>query len=134
MGNNRKAPTMPKPQGSPKALKTPPPALEPDYVSPPVQESHKPDVPAEARPDTRPDTQYPEPSTTKKVVPVNKGIEVLTLRSGFYKQCRYELGDTFFVPEMRLVGTWMKCTDPVAEKKHQELMKLKKDANPRRTF
>lgn len=58
--------------------------------------------------------------------PKKKGIEVVALRAGFYKQSRKVEGDKFEVPDMSRVGSWMQCLDPVLEKQHQASMKAKK--------
>lgn len=61
------------------------------------------------------------------VVPQVKGeIEVVAARPGFYNHSRRVEGDVFTVPSMEKVGNWMKCTDPVLEKQHQEMMKKAK--------
>lgn len=75
------------------------------------------------------ENSFPKPTDNNHstvVVPETKGsgpIEVVALRPGFYKHSRRETGDVFTVPRMEKVGTWMKCTDSVLEKKHQEMMK-----------
>lgn len=57
-----------------------------------------------------------------------KGIEVVALRSGFYKGSRRVEGDKFTVPSLDKVGTWMKCLDEKLEVEHQKLIKDKKKA------
>lgn len=53
----------------------------------------------------------------------SKEIEVVALRLGFYKQERKMEGDSFTVPSLDKVGSWMKCVDPQMEKQHLALQK-----------
>lgn len=62
------------------------------------------------------------------VAPKAKSIEVVALRPGFFKQMRKSEGDKFVVEKFEQLGSWMKCLDPVMEKKHQEAMKQRKSA------
>jgi len=55
-----------------------------------------------------------------------KDVRVIALGVGFYKQLRKKAGDAFVVDTLADVGSWMKCEDPVLEKKHQELMRERK--------
>ena len=66
--------------------------------------------------------------STPKVEVKQKGIEVVALRSGFYKGSRRVEGDKFTVPSLDKVGTWMKCIDEKLEVEHQKLIKDKKKA------
>lgn len=54
------------------------------------------------------------------------GIKVIATRAGFFNQHRKAEGDKFSVPTMEKLGDWMKCVDPVLEKKRKELISKKK--------
>lgn len=56
-----------------------------------------------------------------------KPVEVIALRPGFIKQRRRAEGDRFTVGSMKEVANWMRCVDPLLEKKHQEAMKAVKE-------
>ncbi len=58
--------------------------------------------------------------------PKRKGIEVKALRLGVYKQHRKKAGDKFTIGSFEKLGSWMECTDPVMEKKHQAAMAERK--------
>lgn len=66
----------------------------------------------------------------KEIKPIaNRGlIEVVALRDGFYKNQRIKEGHRFQVTDEKHLGTWMKCIDPVVQKKHAERIKGKADA------
>jgi len=68
------------------------------------------------------------PDSMKKVEskPLTLGIEVQAILPGYIHCSRKVVGDKFTVASMSLVGKWMKCLDPVMEKKHKELMEKKK--------
>ena len=77
----------------------------------------------ESKPDFSP--QMPE---SMRMVPVEvKGIKVVALRAGFYKNARKIEGDVFMVSEMSKVGSWMRCEDPKMEAEHQVMMKARKE-------
>ena len=61
------------------------------------------------------------------VVEAAGGIEVIALRNGFFNTKRVKAGDRLIVPSFEQLGSWMECVDANAEKKHQSLMKIKKD-------
>jgi hypothetical protein len=65
-------------------------------------------------------------SQVKIPVSVKKGIEVVATRKGFYNQMRCKEGDKFFVKSEIELGEWMKCVDPMFEKKRIEILKAKK--------
>lgn len=56
-----------------------------------------------------------------------KMVDVIAMRAGFYRQKRISVGMEFQVREDEL-GTWMKCVDPVLQKKHEVNMRAKKEA------
>ncbi len=60
-------------------------------------------------------------------VKAGKGIQVMALRAGFYKQMRKGEGDMFEVADMEKVGSWMRCVDPRLEAEHQKILKAKKE-------
>ena len=60
------------------------------------------------------------------LVPEKKGIEVVATRAGFYNQHRKEKDDKFIVSKFKKLGEWMKCVDPVIEKKRVEFFIKKK--------
>ena len=70
----------------------------------------------------------PSPKSNEVVVaPKNsRTIEVIATEKGFYKQMRKSEGDVFTVEKVEQLGSWMKCTDSVMEKKRQDLMKERK--------
>ena len=53
------------------------------------------------------------------------GIEVMALRPGYFKGERKSEGAKFFVKSFKELGSWMRCLDRVAERKHNEIMKKK---------
>ncbi len=70
------------------------------------------------------------------IVP-KKGIEVEALRQGWYKNFKRIPGNIFLltdskdregkvIPAEKMLGAWMKCTDPVIEKRHQKAMRDKR--------
>ena len=66
-------------------------------------------------------------SSTIAVPLISKqGIEVVAIRKGFYNRNRYKEGDKFFIRSEEQFGEWMKCVDPILEKKRIELYKSKK--------
>lgn len=58
--------------------------------------------------------------------PVDRPVEVVALRAGFYQRERKVEGDKFMVASMQKLGDWMKCVDPKLEKLHQAAIKEKK--------
>lgn len=59
--------------------------------------------------------------------PKASAIEVVATRPGFYKQMRKVEGDKFtYVGDFESMGSWMKCVDPVLQKKHMEVQKKRK--------
>ena len=54
------------------------------------------------------------------------GIDVVALRDGFYNQRRIPEGMQFKIKNFDDIGDWMKCVNPVLEKKNLEYHKLKK--------
>ncbi len=67
------------------------------------------------------------PSNVKEVKNLSEGIEVVALRKGHYKTSRKKQGDKFLISSLSEAGEWMKCTNPEAEKEHQELLKKRKE-------
>ncbi len=57
---------------------------------------------------------------TPSVPMAPKSIEVVATAKGFYKQARKVEGDKFSVAKFEQLGSWMKCVDPVMQKKHIE--------------
>lgn len=68
--------------------------------------------------------ELPPPPPPK---PAPKGLEVVALQAGFYKNVRRVEGDVFSLSKFSDRGTWMRFSDPQAEKKHQELIAVKKE-------
>lgn len=103
---------MPPPQGAAggEIGGMPPPA-------PPSLEAEESKVQDESLSDVTPQAQ---------VKPANKGIEVVATRAGFFKNVRYNAGDKFMIPSLEKAGSWMKCTDAVAEKQREGLMLQRK--------
>lgn len=70
------------------------------------------------------------PSSTDSVISVSNmsasGIEVIATRKGFYNQTRVYEGQEFKVKDFDALGEWMKCIDPVVEKKRVQFFKDKK--------
>ena len=56
-----------------------------------------------------------------------KKIDVVALRKGFYNQHRLAEGDEFQVKKFEDLGEWMRCKDPVLEKKRVQFLKEKKE-------
>lgn len=54
-----------------------------------------------------------------------KGIEVITIRDGYYKQSRKFPGERFLISDMSEIGSWMRLADPKAEELRQKEIKLK---------
>ncbi len=73
----------------------------------------------------------PLPSASEKseVAPAQapKAIEVIALRAGFFQRSRKAEGDKFSVSNFDQLGSWMKCVDPVLQKKHVANLKSLKD-------
>lgn len=73
------------------------------------------------------------PSVKEEVeveAPVNQskassGIEVVALREGFFNSRRIKEGQVFMVSSESKLGSWMKCTNPEAQKVHAKKMKDK---------
>ena len=61
------------------------------------------------------------PATQAKVGP--KPIEVMAIMNGYWAPHRKNGGDIFTVPSFKHLSHWMKCTDPVMQKKHEANMK-----------
>lgn len=55
-----------------------------------------------------------------------KGVEVVAIRSGFYKKVRRAEGQIFTIPSMESLGSWMKIVDPKLELERQKKEKAKK--------
>lgn len=55
-------------------------------------------------------------------------IEVIAMGPGFFKQGRKKEGDRFTVDSFDKLGSWMKCVDPVMQKKHEAEQRRKKEA------
>lgn len=54
------------------------------------------------------------------------GIKVVAMRKGFFAQQRVKEGEEFIVRKLENLGEWMKCLDPVIEKKRVQFFKDKK--------
>lgn len=68
--------------------------------------------------------QMPQPSEQSEGKPiVPRRIDVVAIKLGFFEGGRRAVGSKFSVPSMEKLGSWMKCVDPVLEKRHQEMMK-----------
>lgn len=77
----------------------------------------------------KPIIENPEADLDSNVdIPVvsSKGIKVVSTRDGFFNQQRLKSGTKFVVPKFEDLGQWMKCEDPVIEKKRIEFYKNKK--------
>lgn len=57
------------------------------------------------------------PATAAKVGP--KPIEVVAIANGYFAPHRKVTGDEFTVPSFKQLGYWMRCKDPVVQKKHE---------------
>lgn len=67
------------------------------------------------------------PSNEVKVPLKSKGgIKVVATRKGFYNQMRYKEGESFTIRSEEEFGEWMKCVEPIFEKKRLEHFKLKR--------
>lgn len=62
-----------------------------------------------------PEHQQPVPLPEQVV----KKITVIALRPGFYMNHRRIEGDRFDVANFEDLGSWMKCVEPLMEKKHR---------------
>lgn len=82
--------------------------------------SHDDDRPTIISPDDTLATEIKAP------IAPSKGIEVVAMGFGFYNQSRKIEGDRFFVKSFEEVGSWMRCIDPLFEKKRVEFLKSKK--------
>lgn len=78
--------------------------------------------PEPSRGETTPVYSPPRPNSVKTILPSKGGIEVVALRNGWHNHSRRTEFEKFFVSGMKALGSWMKCTDPEAEKQHQETM------------
>lgn len=58
-----------------------------------------------------------------------RAIEVVATRPGFYNQTRLKEGQEFVIAKFDHLGEWMRCKDPVLEKKRVEFFKKKKAIN-----
>jgi hypothetical protein len=54
------------------------------------------------------------------------GIKVVALRDGFMFQQRIKAGEEFTISNFSQLGSWMKCLDPMMERKRKEIEKAKK--------
>lgn len=54
------------------------------------------------------------------------GIKVKALRDGFMFQQRISAGEEFTISSFKQLGSWMKCLDPMMERKRKEIEKAKK--------
>lgn len=88
-----------------------------EMPSMPVKPSEQSEVPAKAL--------KIEPKSNEIVVSPKstRSIQVVATEKGFYKQMRKAPGDEFAVEKFEQLGSWMKCVDPVMEKKRLDLMK-----------
>lgn len=66
-----------------------------------------------------PATQPVDNDAMKPVKQVEKGIKVIALKPGTYKQCRKDTGDQFMIEKEEQLGSWMECEDPVLQVKHK---------------
>ena len=56
-----------------------------------------------------------------------QGIKVVAIQEGFYQQNRLSPGDEFEIKDMSRLGFWMRCLDPVIQKKHEALQAAAKE-------
>ncbi len=64
----------------------------------------------------------------KPIKSASRGIKVMALKVGIYKNCRMEPGKVFFIEKKEHLGSWMKCEDQGLQKEHSEKMKARKAA------
>lgn len=78
--------------------------------------------------EVKPEIIKPNEADNEVKIPIvpKGGIEVVATRKGFYGQMRKREGDVFTVPKFESLGEWMRCKDPVLEKKRVEFFKEKK--------
>lgn len=81
-------------------------------------------VPVEESEAVEMDAPPVEPKVSK---PIEKPIEVVAIRAGFYAQGRRPPGQKFQVAKFTQLGSWMKCVDPEIQKKHALNMKARKE-------
>ncbi len=85
-----------------------------------------PPLPAASEPDLG-QQEEEIPAEMQPLPPIKKGsVEVVALRPGVYKRDRKAKDDKFRLDSFEQLGSWMRCVDPVVEKKHQETMIEKK--------
>lgn len=122
MANNRemKSAAMPAP--------LPMPPIPETEMAPTVEAGPDDLAPLDAEALQIPPAPLPVPDTSKASPPppVTRGIEVMAMRPGFYRQNRYSVGDKFMVRGTADLGSWMRCTDPTLEKQHLRAIQDKK--------
>lgn len=68
--------------------------------------------------------EMPVPQSTKAAATLkddeavfdsSEGIEVVALRDGFFNNFRIKEGDTFYIPSMVQLGSWMRMTNSKLE-------------------
>lgn len=85
--------------------------------------SHKPDIQ-----DGKPSIIMPGENNSEVNIPPapKKGIEVIAIRGAFFRQHRVKEGDKLIIKSEAEFGEWMKCVDPLMERKRKEFYKKKK--------
>ena len=96
------------------------PGNESEQVDLNVPEQSQEDVPVEII-----DPEKDMDSNVQIPIESKLGIEVVASRKGFFGQQRYKENDKFKVKKFGQLGSWMRCIDPVMEKKRSEFFKNK---------
>jgi len=81
--------------------------------------------------DSKPEIIDPSKSDNEFKVPKSPkaGIKVIAMRQGFFGQQRVKKGQEFTIKSFDDVGEWMKCIDPLLEKKKLKIYEDKKARN-----
>ena len=89
----------------------------------PTPPAHQEPQVADQEPSTRASSDAEKRGNQKPAAkPVAGGIAVVAVKPGFYRNSRKAVGDKFTVPNEGVLGSWMKCIDPQAQKAHEARM------------
>lgn len=89
----------------------------------PVPPAAVPEVPSLEVPELSGAPEAVESGEEMAQKPASKVLEVVATRKGFFGGKRREMGEVFSVPNEKMLGAWMRLTDPKAEKLRQDKIK-----------
>lgn len=96
--------------------------------SSPVMPAQELDAPSHELETPVPEIEKPGEADSDVNIPIvpKSGIKVVATRKGFYNQSRIKEGHEFVIKDFSKIGDWMKCLDPVLERKRLSYYKKKK--------